>query len=112
MRKSLLLAVVVAIVLFAGFLITREGDTPTDAATAAVGGGGRAGSRSTARPPMLVEFATARRAALTERVLAVGSLIGAATVQAMPKINGRLPTVYTIFEEGWKGLRSGLPMHS
>jgi HAE1 family hydrophobic/amphiphilic exporter-1 len=23
-----------------------------------------------------------------------------------------VPTVYTIFEEGWKGLRSGLPKHS
>jgi len=79
MRKSLLL-VVVALVLFAGFLIRREGDTPTDAATAAVAGGGRAGGRSAARPPMLVEFATARRAALTERVLVVGNLVGAATV--------------------------------
>jgi len=79
MRKSLLL-VVVALVLFAGFLIRREGDTPTDAATAAVAGGGRAGGRSAARPPMPVEFATARRAALTERVLVVGNLIGAATV--------------------------------
>ena len=25
---------------------------------------------------------------------------------------GFVPTVYTIFEEGWKGLRSGLPKHS
>jgi hypothetical protein len=23
-----------------------------------------------------------------------------------------VPTVYTIFEEGWKGLRSGHPKHS
>jgi RND family efflux transporter MFP subunit len=94
MRKPLLLVVVVAVVVLAGFVITREGDTPTDAATAtAAAGGGRAGGRSAGRPPMPVEFATARRAALTERVLIVGNLIGAATVQAVPKINGRLQSV-------------------
>jgi len=93
MRKTLLL-VVVAVVLLAGFLITREGDTPTDAATAATAaGGGRAGGRGSVRPPMPVEFATAKRAPLTERVLVVGNLIGAATVQAVPKINGRLQSV-------------------
>jgi len=42
---------------------------------------------------MPVEFATAKRAPLSERVLVVGNLIGAATVQAVPKINGRLATV-------------------
>jgi RND family efflux transporter MFP subunit len=42
---------------------------------------------------MPVEFATARRAQLSERVLVVGNLIGAATVQAVPKINGRLAAV-------------------
>src|SRR5580765_3554708 len=93
MRKTLLL-VVVAVVLLAGFLITREGDTPTDAATAATAaGGGRAGGRGSVRPHMPVEFATAKRAPLTERVLVVGNLIGAATVQAVPKINGRLQSV-------------------
>jgi RND family efflux transporter MFP subunit len=93
MRKTLLL-VIVAVVVLAGFLITREGDTPTDAAGAApAAGGGRASGRSAARPPMPVEFATARRAPLTERVLVVGNLIGAATVQAVPKINGRLQSV-------------------
>ena len=42
---------------------------------------------------MPVEFATAKRAPLAERVLVVGNLIGAATVQAVPKINGRLQSV-------------------
>ena len=36
---------------------------------------------------------TAKRAPLAERVLVVGNLIGAATVQAVPKINGRLASV-------------------
>ncbi len=42
---------------------------------------------------MPVEFATAKRAQLSERVLVVGNLIGAATVQAVPKVNGRLASV-------------------
>jgi RND family efflux transporter MFP subunit len=42
---------------------------------------------------MPVEFATAKRTPLAERVLVVGNLIGAATVQAVPKVNGRLATV-------------------
>jgi len=42
---------------------------------------------------MPVEFALAKRAPLAERVLVVGSLIGAATVPAVPKINGRLASV-------------------
>jgi len=94
MRKTLLL-VVVAVVALAGFIVlSRQGDTPTDAATTATAaGGGRAGGRGAGRPPMPVEFATATRGPLTERVLVVGNLIGAATVQAVPKINGRLQSV-------------------
>ena len=42
---------------------------------------------------MPVEFATAKRAPLSERVLVVGNLIGAATVQAVPKVNGRVALV-------------------
>jgi RND family efflux transporter MFP subunit len=94
MRKTLAL-VIVAVVVLAGFVAySRQGDSPTDAATGttASGAGGRAGGRG-ARPPMPVEFATAKRAPLSERVLVVGNLIGAATVQAVPKINGRLQTV-------------------
>jgi len=89
MRKTLLL-VVVAVVALAGFMfMSRPGDTPADAANA----GSRATGRGAGRPPMPVEFAVAKRAPLTERVLIVGNLIGAATVQAVPKINGRLQTV-------------------
>jgi membrane fusion protein, multidrug efflux system len=94
MRKTLLLVVVAVVALAGIMLFIRQGDTPTDAASAATAaGGGRAGGRGAGRPPMPVEFATAKRAALTERVLVVGNLIGAATVQAVPKINGRLQSV-------------------
>jgi RND family efflux transporter MFP subunit len=94
MRKTLLLVVVAVVALAGIMLFIRQGDTPTDAASAATAaGGGRAGGRGAGRPPMPVEFATVKRAALTERVLVVGNLIGAATVQAVPKINGRLQSV-------------------
>lgn len=53
------------------------------------GGGGRGG----ARPPMPVEFAQVKRANVAERVTIVGNLIGAATVEAVPKVNGRLESV-------------------
>jgi RND family efflux transporter MFP subunit len=90
MRKTLVV-VIVAVVALAGFVAySRQGDSP--AGTTAGGSGGRSGGRG-ARPPMPVEFATAKRAPLSERVLVVGNLIGAATVQAVPKINGRLQTV-------------------
>ena len=94
MRKTLFV-VVLAVVALAGFMVfTRQGDTLTDAASSAVtAGGGRQGGRGVTRPPMPVEFATAKRSPLTERVLIVGNLIGAATVQAVPKINGRLQSV-------------------
>ncbi len=94
MRKTVI-GVIVAVVAIAAFLMfTREGDTPTDAASPAVASGaGRQGGRSAGRPPMPVEFATAKRSPLSERVLIVGNLIGAATVQAVPKINGRLQSV-------------------
>ena len=94
MRKTVI-GVILAVVALAGFMaFMREGDTPTDAATPAVAaGGGRQGGRGAARPPMPVEFATAKRSPLSERILIVGNLIGAATVQAVPKINGRLQSV-------------------
>ena len=54
-------------------------------------GGGRGGG---ARPPMPVEFTPARRANVAERITIVGNLIGAATVEAVPRINGRLSAVH------------------
>lgn len=42
---------------------------------------------------MPVEFTTAKRSAVSEQILVVGNLIGAATVQVVPRVNGRLQTV-------------------
>jgi len=95
MRK-LIVIVVVAAVAVAGLMVYGFGraETPAGGAGAEGGGrGGQAGGRGGPRPPMPVEFATAKRAPLAERVMVVGNLIGAATVEAVPKINGRLATV-------------------
>ena len=65
-----------------------------NAQTAGAGGapgGGRGGS---ARPPMPVELTPVTRADVAERVTIVGNLIGAATVEAVPRINGRLSAVH------------------
>lgn len=53
-------------------------------------GGGRGG----VRPPMTVELASVTRSDMTDQVTVVGNLIGAATVDAVPKTQGRLQDVY------------------
>jgi RND family efflux transporter MFP subunit len=57
------------------------------------GGTGRGGGRG-ARPPMPVEFASVRRGTVAARVTIVGNLIGAATVEAVPRVTGRLQAVH------------------
>jgi RND family efflux transporter MFP subunit len=46
------------------------------------------------RTPMTVEFATVTRAPVAEQILVVGNLIGAATVEVVPRVNGRLHEVH------------------
>lgn len=66
-----------------------------DAASAPPAQGGSPGGRGGgARPPMPVEFAPVTRGAVSERVTIVGNLIGAATVEAVPRVNGRLQAVH------------------
>ncbi len=66
-----------------------------DAASPPGAQGGAAAGRggSGARPPMPVEFAAVTRGPVAERVTIVGNLIGAATVEAVPRVNGRLQSV-------------------
>lgn len=93
MRKIILVSIVVVLAL-GGFVVYSRGAKDVADAGGAPGGGGRAGGPGgAARPPMPVEFATVSRAPLKEFVLVVGNLIGAATVQAVPKVNGRLESV-------------------
>lgn len=96
MRRVVVILIVVACVGVAGFMVYGCGDAASSSAGSQ--GSGQAGGRGgpgggAARPPMPVEFATVRRAPVAEYVLVVGNLIGAATVQAVPKVNGRLETV-------------------
>jgi RND family efflux transporter MFP subunit len=56
-------------------------------------GGGFAAGRGGIRVPMTVEIGTVTRADLSQRITVVGNLIGAQTVAATPKVNGRLETV-------------------
>jgi RND family efflux transporter MFP subunit len=97
MRKGLIV-VVVAVLALAGVVVynrSEHNETQPGQAARADGGqgrGGAAGGRGV-RPPMPVEFATVKRSAVSERVLVVGNLIGAATVEIVPKVNGRLQSV-------------------
>jgi RND family efflux transporter MFP subunit len=97
MRKVIVL-LIVAVLALAGFLVySRSGEEPSGAAVASgqpqTGGAGAGGRAGGARPPMPVEFALVKRAPVSEQILLVGNLIGAATVQVVPKVNGRLENV-------------------
>lgn len=89
MRRTIAI-VIVAIVALAGVLVYNRGGSAAGGGDAA--GGGRGGGRG-ARPPMPVEFATVKKAAVAEQILVVGNLIGAATVEVVPRANGRLQVV-------------------
>lgn len=86
MRKLLVLGFLGSLA-FAGTACSGGG---SDAPAA---GGGPGGGRGV-RPPMPVELAAIERADLAERVQIVGNLIGAATVEAVPRVNGRLAEVH------------------
>jgi membrane fusion protein, multidrug efflux system len=90
MRRTIVI-VVIAFLALAGMVVYRSGDATSDASASA--GGGRAGRGGASRPPMPVEFATVTRATVSEQILVVGNLIGAATVEVVPRVNGRLQTV-------------------
>ncbi len=85
MRRTIAI-VVVAFVALAGMMVYKRGGSAANGGGAA--GGGRAG-----RPPMPVEFATSKRTPMAEQILVVGNLIGAATVEVVPRANGRLQVV-------------------
>src|SRR5262245_29491235 len=98
MKKALLIPAA-AILALAGFIVyQRTGDPPgsgSSARPAASQNGGQAGRGSPGgmRTPMTVEFATVTRKLVSEQVVIVGNLIGEATVQVVPRVNGRLQAV-------------------
>lgn len=102
MKKLAAFVIIVAVAAGGYALYSRSGEADAAAgAGAAAGGRGfgggfggfRGGFRGGPRLPMTVELATVERANLSEQITVVGNLIGAATVAAAPKINGRLASV-------------------
>jgi len=95
MRKPVvIIALVLLVVAGAVVVYNRTSDAPSGAGQdQGYRPGGRGGGGSGVRPPMPVEFADARRAPVSEQILVVGNLIGEATVQVVPRVNGRLQSV-------------------
>lgn len=100
MRKY---GLILVLVLLAGGMATYyfTGDRTADASGAGAGQargfgggfGGFGGARGP-RPPMTVELVTVSRADMVDQITVVGNLIGAATVDAVPKAAGRLEQVF------------------
>ena len=72
-----------------------DGGAPAQAATGQPGGSGRGGGApgGAFRPTMTVETTAPKRLGVAERVMVVGNLIGAATVDVVPKVSGRIESV-------------------
>lgn len=86
--KKVIVGVVALLVVAAGFYFLRgpgEGEGP---AAGAAGGTG-----AFAQPPMTVELIKVTRAPLQAYVEVVGSLVGAQTVDIVPRAQGRLQTI-------------------
>ena len=95
MRKALILGIAAVVVALGLWMYLKPG-SGDGAAQAAGGPGGGAGGRGGAggfRPTMTVEVTTTKRLAVAERVMVVGNLIGAVTVDVVPKLSGRLESV-------------------
>jgi RND family efflux transporter MFP subunit len=90
MRKAVIISVL-ALVGLAGIVVYNRSDEP--AAAARAGGSGQQPGGGFARPPMTVEVTTAHREPVSEEITVVGNLIGAATVEVVPKVSGRLQSV-------------------
>lgn len=93
MRRTAVI-VIVAVLALAGAVVYNRSDAPggPGAGGAGSGPGGRGGPGGM-RPPMPVEFAEARRGPVAEQIVVVGNLIGEATVEVVPRVNGRLQAV-------------------
>ena len=120
MRKYGLILLVVAVVGGAGiyYFMNRstasaQGGQPTSADLArerrqqgggggGMGGGGFGGGGMARgpRPPMTVELAPVTRKDMIDTITVVGNLIGAATVDAVPRGQGRLDAVYVKLGDG------------
>jgi RND family efflux transporter MFP subunit len=109
MKRSIIVIVMLAALVAGGVYYMKRGAADANAAdgTAAGAGqrrgrqggsggggfGGPGGGFGGPRMPMTVELVAVMRADMTETMTVVGNLIGAATVEATPKVSGRLESV-------------------
>ena len=97
MRKVVVIGIV-ALAAVAGVLMFRGEDEsaaqPSRAESGQSWNQGGGPDADPMRPPMTVEVAATRRETVSEHVTVVGNLIGAATVEIVPKVSGRLQAVY------------------
>jgi RND family efflux transporter MFP subunit len=109
--KKFVIAAAVVVLAGVGYWYSRSGDAEGQTEAGAGAGRGRAGrgggfggggfggggfgggNFAGPRLPMTVELGAVTRADMAEQITVVGNLVGAATVQAAPKINGRLASV-------------------
>ena len=70
----------------------RQGGSPGGGGFGGPGGFGGFGGGGP-RLPMTVELAAVKRGDMSESISVVGNLIGAATIEAVPKVSGRLESV-------------------
>jgi RND family efflux transporter MFP subunit len=109
--KKFVIAAAVVVLAGVGYWYSRSGDAEGQTEAGAGAGRGRAGRSggfggggfggggfgggnfAGPRLPMTVELGAVTRADMAEQITVVGNLVGAATVQAAPKINGRLASV-------------------
>jgi RND family efflux transporter MFP subunit len=92
MRKTVVLVLFFVAVALAGVVVYNRGADSGNGGPASGAGSGRGGA-SGARPPMPVEFADVKRTDVSEQIVVVGNLIGEATVEVVPRVNGRLQSV-------------------
>lgn len=91
MRKFVVIGIAAVVVIAAVMIARGRNQPPASAQTNGGPGGGQ--TRAGMRPPMTVDVAATRREVLSEQVTVVGNLIGAATVEVVPKVSGRLQSV-------------------
>ena len=96
MRKGVVV-VIIAVLALAGMVVYKRtgGESAANASNGSGGGraGGPGGRGGGIRPPMPVEFAKVKRGPVSEQIVVVGNLIGEATVELVPRVNGRLQAI-------------------
>ena len=92
MRKVAIIVSILAALGLGTALYLRSGNA-ADGGTATNGSGRPGGTGAFARPPMTVELTRAKTGSVSDRIMIVGSLIGSATVDVVPKVSGRLQSV-------------------